>query len=102
MSTTRGLRLWLMTSCGHANRRRVVRRHLDAEVVAQVADRRAVVQRHRLAGFEPLRNEIEARCAAHGTSLAEATAVAATAVAERLGDGAVDAKIQARVVRVTA
>jgi SAM-dependent methyltransferase len=46
----------------------------------------------------PLRNELEARCAAHGTSLAEATAVAARAVAERFGNGAVDAKIQARVV----
>lgn len=50
----------------------------------------------------PLRNEIEARCASQGTSLAEATAVAAKAVAERFGDGAVDAKIQARVVMVRA
>jgi SAM-dependent methyltransferase len=50
----------------------------------------------------PLRNEIEARCASHGTSLAEATAVAAKAVAECFGDGAVDAKIQARVVMVRA
>jgi ubiquinone/menaquinone biosynthesis C-methylase UbiE len=50
----------------------------------------------------PLRNEIEARCASHGTSLAEATAVAAKAVAERFGDGSVDAKIQARVVTVRA
>jgi SAM-dependent methyltransferase len=50
----------------------------------------------------PLRNEIEARCAAHATSLAEVTAVAATATAERFGAGAVDAKIQARVVMVRA
>ncbi len=50
----------------------------------------------------PLRNEIEARCASHGTSLAEATAVAAKAVAERFGEAAVDAKIQARVVMVRA
>jgi SAM-dependent methyltransferase len=47
----------------------------------------------------PLRNEIEARCASHGTSLAEATAVAAKAIAERFGQGAVDGKIQARVVK---
>jgi hypothetical protein len=47
----------------------------------------------------PLRNEIESRCAAHGTSLAEVTAVAAKAIAERFGNGAVDGKIQARVVK---
>lgn len=46
----------------------------------------------------PLRTEIEARCASHGTSLAEVTAVAAKAVAELFGEGAVDAKIQARVM----
>jgi SAM-dependent methyltransferase len=50
----------------------------------------------------PLRNEIEARCALHGTTLAEATAVAAKAIAERFSEGAVDAKIQARVVQVSA
>jgi ubiquinone/menaquinone biosynthesis C-methylase UbiE len=48
----------------------------------------------------PLRNEIEARCASRGTLLAEATAVAAKAIADRFGDAAVDAKIQARVVTV--
>ena len=47
----------------------------------------------------PLRSEIEARCASHGTSLAEATAAAAKAIAERFGYGAVAAKIQARVVK---
>ena len=46
----------------------------------------------------PLRNEIEARAAQGAPSLAEATAVAAKAIAERFGYGAVDAKIQARVV----
>ena len=44
----------------------------------------------------PLRNEIEAR----GGSLAEATEVAAEAVAHRFGAGAVDGKIQAHVVAV--
>ncbi len=50
----------------------------------------------------PLRNEIEARAAQGGPSLAEATAVAAKAIAERFGNGAVDAKIRARVVMVRA
>jgi SAM-dependent methyltransferase len=50
----------------------------------------------------PLRNEIEARCAPHGFSLPEVTAAAAKAIAERFGEGAVDAKIQARVVKVFA
>jgi SAM-dependent methyltransferase len=45
----------------------------------------------------PLRNEIEARDAAR---LAEATDVAALALAERFGRGAVDGKIQAHVVVV--
>jgi ubiquinone/menaquinone biosynthesis C-methylase UbiE len=49
----------------------------------------------------PLRNEIEARAAQGGAGLAAATAVVAKAITERFGDGAVDAKIQARVVRVT-
>ena len=44
----------------------------------------------------PLRNEIEAR----GKSLAEATDVAAAAIAQRFGTGAVDGKIQAYVVTV--
>lgn len=48
----------------------------------------------------PLRNEIEARAAQGGASLAEATAAVAKALVERFGDGAVDAKIQARVVGV--
>lgn len=43
----------------------------------------------------PLRNEIEARDA---TRLAEATEVAAAAVARRFGTGAVDGKIQAHIV----
>jgi len=45
----------------------------------------------------PLRNEIEARDASR---LAEATAAATAAIAERFGDGAIDAKIQAHVVLV--
>jgi len=46
----------------------------------------------------PLRSEIEARDAA---GLGEATDVAARAIAERFGHGAVDGKIQAHVVSVT-
>ncbi|HSN21842.1 MAG TPA: methyltransferase domain-containing protein, partial [Usitatibacter sp.] len=46
----------------------------------------------------PLRNEIEARDA---SGLAEATRVAADAIARRFGRGPVDGKIQAHVVRVT-
>ena len=46
----------------------------------------------------PLRNEIEARGAAQGVSLAQATAAVAKAIAQRFGAGPVDAKIQARVV----
>ena len=45
----------------------------------------------------PLRNEIEARDAA---KLADATAVAAEAIAHRFGRGAVDGKIQAHVVTI--
>jgi hypothetical protein len=45
----------------------------------------------------PLRNEIEARDASR---LAEATDVAAAALARRFGTGAVDGKIQAHVVVV--
>ena len=45
----------------------------------------------------PLRNEIEARDAAR---LGEATDVAAQAIAQRFGEGAVDGKIQAHVVSV--
>ncbi len=45
----------------------------------------------------PLRNEIEAR---DGSRLAEATAVAAAAIARRFGPGPVDGKIQAHVVAV--
>jgi len=45
----------------------------------------------------PLRNEIEARDASR---LAEATRVAAAAVAARFGEGAVDGKIQAHIVAV--
>ena len=45
----------------------------------------------------PLRNEIETRDAAR---LGEATDVAARAIAERFGNGAVDGKIQAHVVTV--
>lgn len=45
----------------------------------------------------PLRNEIEAR---DGSRLAEATDVAARAIAERFGRGPVDAKIQAHVITV--
>jgi SAM-dependent methyltransferase len=48
-------------------------------------------------GGTPLRNEIEARDASR---LAEATDVAAEAVAQRFGRGAVDGKIQALVVTV--
>jgi len=47
----------------------------------------------------PLRNEIEAR---QGPSLADATAAAQALIAQRFGRGAVDAKIQARVVTVRA
>jgi SAM-dependent methyltransferase len=45
----------------------------------------------------PLRNEIEARDASR---LAEATGVAAQAIAQRFGSGAVDGKIQAHVVTI--
>jgi ubiquinone/menaquinone biosynthesis C-methylase UbiE len=45
----------------------------------------------------PLRSEIEAR---DKTRLAEATDLAATAVARRFGSGAVDSKIQAHIVAV--
>lgn len=45
----------------------------------------------------PLRNEIEARDASR---LAEATDVAAEAIAERFGSGAVDGRIQAHIVTV--
>ena len=45
----------------------------------------------------PLRNDIEARGA---TRLAEATGVAARAIAQRFGSGAVDGKIQAQVVAI--
>jgi ubiquinone/menaquinone biosynthesis C-methylase UbiE len=43
----------------------------------------------------PLRNEIETRTAA---GLAEATSMCAAAIAQRFGDGPVDAKIQAHIV----
>jgi SAM-dependent methyltransferase len=43
----------------------------------------------------PLRNEIEAR---FGAGLAEATSACAAAIAERLGTGPVDGKIQAHIV----
>ena len=46
-----------------------------------------------------LRGEIEARA---GTSLVEATAVAAAAVVARFGDGPVDGKIQAHIVSIVA
>ena len=45
----------------------------------------------------PLRNEIEARDA---SLLGEATDIAAEAVAQRFGRGAVDAKIQAHIVTI--
>ena len=45
----------------------------------------------------PLRNEIEARDASR---LGEATDIAAEAVAQRFGSGAVDGKIQARIVTI--
>ena len=45
----------------------------------------------------PLRNEIEAR---DKSSLAEATDIAAAAIAERFGPGPVDGKIQAHIVAV--
>ena len=48
----------------------------------------------------PLRNEIEARGATGGATLAEATTVCATAIAQRFGAAAVDAKIQAHIVSV--
>ena len=44
----------------------------------------------------PLRNEIEAR----NLSLANATTVAAEAIAHRFGRGAVDGKIQAHVITI--
>ena len=47
----------------------------------------------------PLRNEIEARDASR---LGEATDIAAEAIAERFGPGAVDGKIQAHIVTVEA
>lgn len=47
----------------------------------------------------PLRNEIEAR---NASRLTEATDVAATAIAQRFGTGAVDGKIQAHIVIVRA
>lgn len=48
----------------------------------------------------PLRNEIEARYQAQGATLGAATAAAAQAIAGQFGSGAVDGKIQARVVMV--
>ena len=48
----------------------------------------------------PLRNEIEARYQAQGATLGAATATAAQAIAGQFGRGAVDGKIQARVVMV--
>jgi hypothetical protein len=45
----------------------------------------------------PLRNEIEAR---DPSGLGAATDVAAEAIAQRFGRGAVDAKIQAHVVMI--
>ena len=45
----------------------------------------------------PLRNEIEAR---DRSKLAEATNIAAAAIARRFGPGSVDGKIQAHVVAV--
>jgi hypothetical protein len=45
----------------------------------------------------PLRNEIEAR---DPSRLLEATDIAAAAIAQRFGPGAVDGKIQAHVVTV--
>ena len=45
----------------------------------------------------PLRNEIEAR---NASLLGEATDIAAEAVAQRFGRGAVDAKIQAHIVTI--
>jgi hypothetical protein len=50
----------------------------------------------------PLRNEIEARAAGHNVTLAQATAAGAAAIEARFGAGAVDGKIQARVVAVRA
>jgi hypothetical protein len=47
----------------------------------------------------PLRNEIESR---GGATMAEATAAGAAAMEARFGSGAVDGKIQARVVSVRA
>ena len=50
----------------------------------------------------PLRSEIEARCQPHAATLVGATAAAAQAIAARFGTGAVDGKIQARVVAANA
>jgi hypothetical protein len=46
----------------------------------------------------PWRSEIEARAAAGGASLAEATRACERAIAERFGTGPVDGKIQAHVI----
>jgi len=47
----------------------------------------------------PLRGEIQARA---GATLAEATAICASAIAARFGNGAVDTKIQAHVISIAA
>jgi len=73
-----------------------------AEIVTVAARSRATSARVPATAYcqgTPLRNEIEARDA---TRLAEATDVAAAAIAQRFGANAVDGKIQAHVVTVAA
>lgn len=72
------------------------------DIVTLAARSRAPSPRHPAIAYcqgTPLRNEIEARDASR---LGEATDVSAQALAARFGRGAVDAKIQAHIVRVQA
>ena len=72
----------------------------DLAIDAVDARSRAPSARHVAIAYcqgTPLRNEIEARDAA---KLAEATDVAAAAIAGRFGSGAVDGKIQAHVILI--
>jgi hypothetical protein len=74
--------------------------HRSAEIVTVAARSRAESSRIAAVAYcqgTPLRGEIEARAP---TRLAEATEIAAEAIANRFGSGAVDGKIQAHVVVV--
>jgi ubiquinone/menaquinone biosynthesis C-methylase UbiE len=74
--------------------------HRSAEIVTVAARSRAESSRIAAVAYcqgTPLRGEIEARAP---TRLAEATEIAAEAIANRFGSGAVDGKIQAHVIVV--